>query len=105
MYFCPNCDSTNVLIERRMDGNGTCHECGYRSSYKNFIYKEPKGVSRVKPTEVVQESVMQDTAKHIVGDIRNTIYKSEVGKKMRSRDMVELADIIENSIKEKYHIA
>jgi hypothetical protein len=33
---CPNCKSTNLTIERRLDGITKCNECSYTGPHKDF---------------------------------------------------------------------
>lgn len=36
-YKCPKCNSTNLAIERRPNGDITCLECKHKASAKSFI--------------------------------------------------------------------
>jgi DNA-directed RNA polymerase subunit M/transcription elongation factor TFIIS len=53
MYFCPKCKSSDILIERRINGFATCRLCGHKDKTKTFLYI-------VKP-DIGKNSVMVKT--------------------------------------------
>lgn len=38
---CPKCGSTKIMTERRINGDSTCGECGYKDKTGNFTFDYP----------------------------------------------------------------
>ena len=86
---CPKCGSENISIEKRIDGNCTCLNCG-------FIWKNWQTIYKVKPKLSTAEKLLklQQTI-HFVSDFK-IIYFAE-GYKTKV-----FKGNIENQINEAY---
>lgn len=40
--YCPRCNSTDIMTEKKPDGNSLCQECGFESKTETFILSQMK---------------------------------------------------------------
>lgn len=76
MRKCPECGSTKVITQKRINGDSTCEECGYKSKTGDFALNE-----NIKHTfRHYLDTISEDKEVYVIGNKSREVLTIKNGK-------------------------